>query len=149
DPPAVRDLVPEVPRDLDALCSGLLSRDPAARPTGSEVLHRLAPPEPRPASSPAPVMSRAPAAPLVGRLAHLAGLWDAYRALRRGRPVSVYMHGRSGMGKSALVQHFLGELLERDDAVVLQGRCYERESVPYKALDSFVDALMQYLGRLP
>jgi hypothetical protein len=54
------------------------------------------------------------------------------------------------MGKSTLVRHFLQELAERDSTcIILSGRCYERESMPYKALDSLIDALSQYLRGLP
>ena len=63
--------------------------------------------------------------------------------------MTVYIHGSSGVGKSALVRHFLQQLQAREEVVVLAGHCYERESVPYKALDGVVDSLSKYLRSLP
>jgi len=54
------------------------------------------------------------------------------------------------MGKSAVARYFLDQLREKQPGVViLEGRCYERESVPYKALDGVVDSLTKYLLSLP
>ena len=51
------------------------------------------------------------------------------------------------MGKSAIVRQFL-DGLANERVVVLEGRCYERESVPYKAFDSVIDALTRHLLQL-
>jgi hypothetical protein len=48
--------------------------------------------------------------------------------------------------ESALARHFLDDLLKKyPEVVILKDRCYERESIPYKALDGVVDSLTKYL----
>src|SRR5262249_28002913 len=76
-------------------------------------------------------------------------LREALAALGRGRPQVVSVQGCSGMGKTALAQHFLGEAARTDGVVVLKGRCYQQESVPYKGVDSLVDTLSRHWRRLP
>ena len=148
DPRPPRECVEGVPADLDALCCDLLRREPHARPTGSQILRRLGGGRTlRPSSRPLPPTEPLASVPLVGREAHLRALRDAFDDAK-DRAVTVLVHGASGMGKSALVEHFVDELVERGEAVTLRGRAYERESVPYKAFDSIVDALSRYLMRL-
>jgi serine/threonine protein kinase len=148
EPPAPRTVLAGIPDDLNELCTDLLRRDPQKRPSGAEILRRLGGGARAavPRSAAAPVSSRP--APFVGRETHLAALREAFEGSRQGRAVTVYLHGTSGIGKTALVRRFL-DTLRRDDVVILSGRCYERESMPYKALDSLIDSLSQYLKRLP
>jgi tetratricopeptide (TPR) repeat protein len=156
DPPPPRMVVAAVPEDLDALCMALLARQPEDRPGDEEVLRRLGPDASRAAAGPgaaAAPPARTPAvvavAPFLGRARHQRELADALDTVERGGPVVLFVHGSSGMGKTALVQRFLDEISHRAGAVVLAGRCYERELVPYRALDSLVDALARYLMALP
>jgi serine/threonine protein kinase len=148
-------LVPGLPEDLTMLCLELLQPGPEDRPPGPEILRRIkglpaeAPAVPATAYGLRPLSGLTRAAPFVGRERHLTTLNDAYLATTQGRTVTVYVHGRSGVGKSLLVQRFLDGLAASPEVVVLAGQCYEQESVPYKALDSLVDALSRYLGRLP
>jgi len=146
--PAPRELVATAPEDLDRLCEALLRRHPESRPAEAEILRALRLGTPRVEEEPA--LRPAREAPFVGRASHLELLRQAFRAMKDGRSATVYVRGASGMGKSALVRRFLNEIAGSDpNVVILAGRCYEREAVPYKALDSLVDSLSQYLKRLP
>ncbi len=139
-----------IPDDLGALCRDLLRRNPSARPGVAEILARLSSRDARPGKRRKGRPATAPGAPFVGREPHLAVLREAYAASRRGRAATVAVHGASGMGKTALVRRFVDEVRAGDgNAVVLAGRCYQRESVPYKAIDPLVDSLSQFLKSLP
>src|SRR5208283_3823068 len=62
---------------------------------------------------------------------------------------TVLVCGESGIGKSYLVRRFTGQLLaDHPEAMLLEGRCYERETVPYKTLDGIVDSLSRRLSRM-
>jgi len=163
EPPPPSALVAGVPADLDALCAELVRLRPEARPRGHEVLRRLAG-SMRGAPAGGLLSLRSPALgvpavsadgqggeeSLFGRARELRALDDALEAVRRDRrTVVVYVHGPSGMGKTALTRRFIDAVLEVGDAVVLSGRCYERESVPYKAVDSLIDGLCRHLMKLP
>jgi hypothetical protein len=165
DAPRPSDLMPGVAEDLDELCASLLSRDPQSRPSGKEILDRLGV-EHAPAGISSVMGMRASGAGavrtfrsrgggsksdaiiLVGRERHMEALGRAFRATLQERAVVVLIRGGSGMGKSILVKRFIDDLLEREAPLVLSGRCYERESVPFKVFDNVVDALCRHLMRL-
>ena len=144
--PRVATLVMDPPADLAALCDRLLDPDPARRATGAEVVALF--------SIPAPAEERrAPLADeievaVVGRARELAALTAALEDVRAGRgPRAVILRGESGVGKSSLVRAFL-ESSSLGDTFLFTARCYERELVPFKAIDGLVDALTRELRRL-
>ena len=149
-PPAPIVLVPGVPKDLNDLCVQLLQFDPAARPTGRELLHALGALQERRASAATAPSSLSHGSIFVGRDAELAQMRSAYERTRARESVTVIVRGESGLGKSRLVRTFADAVAATDrNVVVLAGRCYERETVPYKALDGVIDAFGRFLTRIP
>ena len=123
-----RDLL-DVPEDLSDLCMALMARLPEQRPTGAEILARLA----------GSVPTSAPASPretaFVGREQELSELWRAYSVVTSGGVATAIVSGRSGLGKSALVHHFLSELGSAtatpsscEVAAINRSRCRTRRS---------------------
>ncbi len=138
------EVCPGIPSDLDQLCMELLNRDTLARPDGDQILRRLG-------ADGSPLSSEDSGAQLfLGRDDEMEVLDRALAGCRSGKPVVVLLEGVSGIGKSALVDRFLHEVGRvNDSAVVLSGKCSERESIPYKALDSVMDMLSAYLRAMP
>jgi eukaryotic-like serine/threonine-protein kinase len=143
-PTPPRECVGGVPPELNDLCMALLAPDAEQRPTGVEILRRLG--ATTSDRAPAPQLADRPEATrLVGREGQLRALKEAFDASGAGRSVAVRIAGLAGLGKSAVVHHFLDGLEQDATVLVLRGRVYQRESMPYKAVDSVVDALSRHL----
>jgi predicted Ser/Thr protein kinase len=143
-PPASRTLNPDVPERFDGLLRRLLDPLPDRRPTGDEIRRELAALRGRAV----PLGTGPRQAPFVGRT-HETAVLDAVLSRRRNDLDVVHVHGASGIGKSELVRRVLRRAEAAGDALVLRGRCHDRESVPYKAFDTIVDALSTVVRALP
>ncbi len=128
-----------VPNDLSNLCMELLRKDPQARPSAGAIVSRVT-------QRPQTNDDRLP--PFVGRLGELAQLDAALDDVVAGATATVFVEGESGIGKSSLVRSFVERVqADRPGTLVLSGRCYERESVPFKGIDGIVDSLARELLR--
>ncbi len=141
-------LMPAVPPDLDDLCLDLLHADPRKRPRGEDVLRRLERGEETRRSS-NPALTTGAMRPFVGRAAQMHVLDSAFESSAAGSAVAVLLSGRSGMGKTTLAQRFLSRVAKDRGALVLSGRCFEREALPFKGMDSVVDELSRFLTSTP
>jgi serine/threonine protein kinase len=143
------EIVAGVPADLEALCMALLDRAPEARPDGVEIMARLRagqPQQPRARGRSSSVSTMASvSAAFVGREAELSVLRRGVERIAANESVVALVSGASGIGKTTLIQRFLKEAGQTPRALVLSGRCYEREAVPFKGLDSVVDELSRWL----
>jgi eukaryotic-like serine/threonine-protein kinase len=142
-PPSPRQLDSNVPSELSRLCVQLLQPAPGARPTGVAILEALGA---APSDVTRTIGRSYPPATFVGRSVELDVLRGALADGRRSG-VAVLVKGRSGIGKTTVIRRFLRGL--GDSAFVLEGRCFEREAVPFKMLDGVVDALTGVIVGLP
>jgi eukaryotic-like serine/threonine-protein kinase len=141
------DVDPAIPEELRALCLSLLEREPSARPALEALRASLRVPT-RP-SSRVPRGDSAGVPAMIGRDRELAQLQAAYARTLSGQLTVVMLAGESGIGKTTLCEQFLRRVQQERSALVLAGRCYERESLPFKAIDPLVDELSRQLRGLP
>ncbi|MEC4087089.1 serine/threonine-protein kinase PknK [Pseudoalteromonas rubra] len=127
---------------LIAILARALSPDPHDRPTGKEVLAAFDANDAFLATTDVSDEARV----FVGREKDLEMLNEAFCTHTGGQHQLVCVEGSPGIGKTSLVEQFLNSL---DNVVVLRGRCHERETVPFKALDMLIDDFAQYLSAVP
>lgn len=142
--PSPAELVPALPSDLIELCVALLDREPGGRPTCADVLRALG------GGDIGPPLGFVPprrSVELIGRETQLGELERALRSARAGGSVAVYVHGPSGIGKTALVREAL-DRAHKSGALVFEGRCYVLETVPFKGVDGVMDSLSRVLRSL-
>jgi len=136
--PRLRDVLPEIPEDLDEFCAALLEPDPTRRATLNEArsLLRFGPRPTRVEPNPSRDV-------FTGRERELLQLETAYfRMLDGEEPVLLFVSGPSGMGKTALLDRFQSS---RPEALVLTGTCSDSESIRHKAFDSLLSSLISFL----
>lgn len=87
---------------------------------------------------------------LVGRDSELLGMERVLdHFVEQRQPKVLMLSGRSGEGKTLLAESFLKNARSERGVRVFAGRCYDRESVPFKAVDCWLDPLVSYLRKLP
>jgi eukaryotic-like serine/threonine-protein kinase len=139
-------LVSEIPADLNSLCRDLLQIDPAARPTGPEVIRRFGDTQNENRKS----FSQQRHPVFVGREAALKGLKDLFESTQHSHKcVVANIKGKSGIGKSTLIREFQRQVNDEwPGAILLAGRCHESARVRFKALDLLIDRLVIHLRTL-
>lgn len=133
-PAPVLSVAPMAPRDLAELAMNLLSRDAADRPDASAILASLT------GRRPSVVPSRR-GAPLLHREKELAAIEGLLSRVGAGRGAIALIRGVSGAGKSVLLARGLEAFRASSGGLVLTGRCYPREVVPFNAFDRVIDQL--------
>ncbi len=145
--PAPESIAPDAPADLLSLCKDLLEIEPSDRPSGAEIARRLGIVETE-LKRVTPVSRGSGRSVFIGRERELTELAASFERAHR-EPVVHLIVGESGIGKSQLVTHFTKLIHDQEpSALVLHGRCYERETVPYKALDGVADGIAQHLAHM-
>lgn len=132
--------LPGLPADLAALIVKLLAPDPADRPLGPVVFETLQ----RHATLRADAL---PNPTFVNRTRELAALQAAHARAAAG-PVVAFVHGASGIGKTAMIEHFLAGLPRRS-CWLLRNQCHPSRHVNFHAIDGLVEEIGQILRRTP
>ena len=138
-PPLALDVVERDP-ELAELCMELLRLDPSRRPQGADVVAKAG-------GLAAPIHAVPGRIAFSGRESQLATLRAVFGESESGATRIALIVGKSGMEKCPGGSFSRWAAESRGDVLILAGRCYEKESLPFKAFDTIVDSLARYLGQ--
>lgn len=143
DPEPISRLAYGASDEILQVCQQLIQRDPGSRPRGKIILKTLGV-EGR-LDNVADVRHQHQHL-LIGRDQYFRQMLDYFQSVQNGQSRLLFVHGPSGFGKSHLIEHFLQHVKENHkDALILSGRCFQQESMPFKAWDQPVDSLSRFL----
>jgi len=149
DPPSPAQVAADVPGDLDALCMALLRRKQDDRPSEAEVLRRFYVELRKDDRTWLTLPLHTSAELFVGRDRELEALARIFDEACRGSQRVVLVPGGWGVGKTALLRELAGRIAGDERLpVVWSGRCHERESIPFKAVDMLMDDASRFLTHL-
>jgi eukaryotic-like serine/threonine-protein kinase len=130
-----------IPIELERLCLALLSKDPSKRPDLLRVVEQFT----ALGGTPVVLEARQPRR-FVGRGAEIKRIEVAAERAHSGEQSIALVRGESGSGKSALCAE-VAHTMEATGWLLISSRCYERELIPYNALDPVLDAVAVALKR--
>ncbi|MBN2723753.1 MAG: protein kinase [Deltaproteobacteria bacterium] len=146
--PSPDEYVKNLPKDLIKLTNQLLSFDPSERGESDSIIQSFSGTDVSLFMKRSNHLSNSDF--YVGREKELDLLKTSYEKFIGGTGVLNIIHGPSGLGKSDLIRTFLKtNVMHTRNTIILKGRCYEHESVPFKAVDAVIDALSQVLIKMP
>lgn len=176
-PTPIGRFVRGAPADLHNLCIRLLAKEPGERPSPAAVVRAFTDDEVPRLSRPIHQITEQYV--FVGREDDIRALREAYCDARDGHETWMFISGRAGVGKTALVRRFLSRVLgrrragssgdhlepelgadertgewthmpnaNRAGALVLRGRCHERETLTYNMFDGLIDSMSHTLMAL-
>ena len=143
-PPPPLELAPGTDPELSGLAMQMMRKRPSQRPTARQV-RRLCEQDRTVLSVEIGAGDTAPArAPFIGREAEVHRVLGHLLEVPLGGPLMVVVEGISGIGKTRLAEEVLVRVKARGSRC-FSSRCFEREQIPYKALDSVMDQLVSHV----
>ncbi|MDF1667799.1 MAG: serine/threonine-protein kinase, partial [Planctomycetota bacterium] len=143
DPEPIFNLAHGASNEILLVCQQLIHRDPTSRPRARDILKKLGV---KGRQNNVEDVRHQHQHLLIGRDQYFRQMLDFYESVQSGQSRLLFVHGPSGFGKSHLIEHFLQHVKDNHkDALILSGRCFQQESMPFKAWDQPIDSLSRFL----